>query len=175
VTSARSKALLIIAMNINKVIHTTRIYFIILILLIFQNTAFCQGGEYGYGLLIDGLMNYKAYREQRSGFERRIKAMTTSRGNAYATHLNDNRIRGVNSHYDEEVQKALAKYSRAFRNSKSEGQKGELYVAKRYKIYIDKISEIELKRNRDLLQLEQQYSKFIRIYSPYWARNDLYD
>ena len=162
-------------MNIIKVIHTTRIYFFILTLLIFQNIAYCQGSAYGYGLLFGELMNYKDYREQRSGFERKIKAMTTLSGYAYAITLNDNSKRGVNSHYDEEVQKALAKYSRAFRNSKSEGQKGELYVAKRYKIYIDKISEIEFKRNRDLQRLEQQYFQFIKVYSPYWSGNDHYD
>jgi hypothetical protein len=162
-------------MNNNKVIHTSRIYFFIFTLLIFQNIAYCQGSAYGYGLLFDGLMNYKDFREQRSIFERKIKEMTTLSGYTYAIKLNDNRKKGVNSHYDTEIQKALAKYSRAFENSKSKAQKGELYVAKRYKLYIDKISEIEFKRNRDLQKLEQQYSKFIKIYSPYWSRNDHYD
>ena len=157
-------------MNISKVIHTTRIYIYIFTLLIFHNTAYSQGSGYGYGLLIDELIKYKDYREQKFTYEKKIKGMTSLRGYSYANTINDNAKRVVNSHFDIKIQKALAEYTRAFSNSKSEE-----YMAERYKNYIDKISEIEIKRNRDLQRLEQQYSKFIKVYSPYWSKNDHYD
>jgi hypothetical protein len=151
-------------MTIGKVIHTTRFYIYILTLLLFPNTAYCQMFPY--------LKELKDSRERFITFDNKLKGMTTLSGYSYVNTTNDNAKRKVNTYYDAEIQKAEEDYTLTFRNSKPETHEGELYEAKGYKIYMHNISKIEHRRNKDLHRLEQQYYHLIKVYSPYWSRND---
>jgi hypothetical protein len=161
-------------MSICKVINKSRSYIYILTLLLFPNIAYCQADAYGYGLLFSLLENYKDHREQVFIFEKRMKGMTTLSGYSYAGTTNDKAKREVNSYYDMQIQKAEAEYAFTIRNSNPETPEGELYNEKRYRIYMDKLSKIALRRNKSLDQLEHNYNLFIKVYSPYWSRNDNY-
>ena len=164
-------------MSIGKVIHSTRTYIYILTLLLFPNITYCQAGGYGGGgilLIYDNLKAYKDYRGQVFAFENKLKGMTTLRGYNYVSNTYDNAKREVNTYYDIQIQKAEAKYALTTRNSNPETHKSELHEAKSYKIYMHNVNKIELRRNKDLNRLEQQYIHLIKVYSPYWSRNDLY-
>jgi hypothetical protein len=107
-------------------------------------------------------------------FENKLKRMNTVSGYRYVSNTCDNAKREVNTYYDIKIQKAEAKYALTTRNSNPETHEGELHEAKSYKTYLNNISKIELRRNKDLDRLEQQYIHLIKVYSPYWSRNDLY-
>ena len=149
-----------------------RSYIYILILLLIPHIAYCQGSAYGYGQLLSLLANYKNHRESVLTFEKKLKGMTTVGGYTYAGTTNDKAKREVNTYYDMEIKKAGEKYALAIRDSNPETEKGELREAKSYRIYVQNINKIELRRKRDLDLIEQQYNSLIKVYSPYWSGND---
>jgi hypothetical protein len=81
--------------------------------------------------------------------------MITLGGNTYAGTTNDKAKQEVNTYYDVEIKKAGAKYALAIRNSNPETEIGELQEAKSYRICVQNINKLELRRNRDLDLLEQ--------------------
>lgn len=155
-------------------IHKMRSYISILTLLLFQNIAHCQGSPFGYGELFSILKDYVEHREHVAVYEKRLKGMSSMSGYRYVTITNDNAKRAVNARYDTKIQKALAKYSLTLRDSVPETHESELSESKGYKIYMKKVIKIEHRRNKDLQHLEEQYNYMIKVYSPYWSRNDRY-
>jgi hypothetical protein len=151
-------------MIIGKVIHSTRSYIYILTLLLFPNIACCQ--------LFPYLQELKDSRDGIITFDNKLKGMTTLSGYSYASSTYDKHKREVNIYYDIEMQKAIAEYSLTFSNSKLETHECNLYESERYNNYTDKVNKIGHRRNRELNRLDQQYNHLIKVYSPYWSRND---
>ena len=144
-----------------------RIFILILIVTLFSVNSFSQIDPMG-GVARNYLQNQI---KLLYTFEK-LKSMTTLEGTRAVNTAYINAQRKINTHYDIQVQNAKRQYSLSIKGINPNTQEGELYQARRYKIYMEQISRIELQRNKSLNIVRQQNDELKKSFSIFWSKND---